>query len=272
MNIELAKQEFEKYLSQYDINDFRTREKIVHTYNVVKTSKYLSEKLGLDKEQTDLAQMIGLLHDIGRFEQLKEYGSFEDYKTMDHAIFGAKILFEEGLIRKFVKEYSYDDIIYAAILNHNKIEIEKAGMNELTLLHSKVIRDSDKIDNFRLQSEIIPEKLLNTSLITLQNEELTSPTYDSLKKGKMVIFSKRKTNIDKWVSLLGLIYDFNFKESLEYIKENEYIKKAMERIEYKNEETARRVEEVTAVANSFLEKQIDKKNIGYSSKDEQPTL
>lgn len=46
----------------------------------------------------------------------------------------------------------------------------------------------------------------------------------------------------------------------------------MERIEYKNEETARRVEEVTAVANSFLEKQIDKKNIGYSSKDEQPTL
>ena len=76
MNIELAKQEFEKYLSQYDINDFRTREKIVHTYNVVKTSKYLSEKLGLDKEQIDLAQMIGLLHDIGRFEQLKEYGSF----------------------------------------------------------------------------------------------------------------------------------------------------------------------------------------------------
>ncbi len=272
MNIELAKQEFEKYLSQYDINDFRTREKIVHTYNVVKTSKYLSEKLGLDKEQIDLAQMIGLLHDIGRFEQLKEYGSFEDYKTMDHAIFGAKILFEEGLIRKFVKEDSYDDIIYAAILNHNKIEIEKAGMNELTLLHSKVIRDSDKIDNFRLQSEIIPEKLLNTSLITLQNEELTSPTYDSLKEGKMVIFSKRKTNIDKWVSLLGLIYDFNFKESLEYIKENEYIKKAMERIEYKNEETARRVEEVTAVANSFLEKQIDKKNVGYSSKNEQPTL
>ena len=88
----------------------------------------------------------------------------------------------------------------------------------------------------------------------------------------MVIFSKRKTNIDKWVSLLGLIYDFNFKESLEYIKENEYIKKAMERIEYKNEETARRVEEVTAVANSFLEKQIDKKNVGYSSKNEQPTL
>ncbi len=258
MDLEFAKRTFEEYLSQYNCNDFRTREKIVHTYNVVKTSKYLAEKLRLDKEQSDLAQIIALLHDIGRFEQLKDFGSFEDYKTMDHAIFGAKILFEEGLIRKFVEEDSYDDIIREAILNHNKLEIEKDRMDELTLFHSKLIRDSDKIDNFRLQSEIEPDKIFNTDLERIEHEALTSPTYDSLMKKQVVIFKERKTNVDKWVSLLGFLYDFNFEQSLEYIKDKDYINRSMSRIDYKDKDTIKRVQEVTEIANQFIDKELNK--------------
>ena len=43
------------------------RLKIVHTYGVVKESTDISARMRLSEEDTTLAKMIALLHDIGRF-------------------------------------------------------------------------------------------------------------------------------------------------------------------------------------------------------------
>ena len=40
------------------------------------------QHLHLSKEDTDLAMLIALLHDIGRFEQWMQYQSFADHKTI----------------------------------------------------------------------------------------------------------------------------------------------------------------------------------------------
>ena len=46
-----------------------------------------------------------LLHDIGRFKQIKLYDNFIDnMENNDHADYGVKILFEENLIRKFIED------------------------------------------------------------------------------------------------------------------------------------------------------------------------
>ena len=36
--------------------------------------------------------VIGLLHDIGRFEQEAQYHTFNDFKSMDHGDYGAEYL------------------------------------------------------------------------------------------------------------------------------------------------------------------------------------
>lgn len=41
-----------------------------------------------------------------------------------HSILGNKILFKNNLIRNFVKDEKYDDIISKAILKHNRLLIE----------------------------------------------------------------------------------------------------------------------------------------------------
>ena len=46
-----------------------------------------------------------MLHDIGRFEQIRRFGTFNDAQSVDHAEFGADLLFKEGLIRKFAEGY-----------------------------------------------------------------------------------------------------------------------------------------------------------------------
>ena len=89
MYYQLAQQEFESYLNGYDRENDRIKLKIIHTYGVVKQAEELAGRMHLSAEDTDLARLIALLHDIGRFEQLKRYDSFEP-GTMDHAAYGVK--------------------------------------------------------------------------------------------------------------------------------------------------------------------------------------
>mgnify|MGYP003178858069 CR=1 FL=1 len=101
MDLSHAVRKFEEYLDHYDRDDDKIRLKITHTYGVVEYSRKIALRLGLPEEDVELAQIIGLLHDIGRFEQIKRFDSFEP-ATMDHAEFGVRILFEEGMIRRFL--------------------------------------------------------------------------------------------------------------------------------------------------------------------------
>ena len=77
MDLQHAKTEFEHYLDGYDRNDDKVHLKIVHTYGVTEYSRQIAERLNLPDEDRELAQLIGLLHDIGRFEQLKRFDSFD---------------------------------------------------------------------------------------------------------------------------------------------------------------------------------------------------
>ena len=99
INLDSAKKAFDKYVSNYDMNDPLISLKYSHTYRVCKESLNIAKSINLDLENTYLAVLIAMLHDIGRFEQARIYQSFNDSKTVDHADLGVKILFEDGLIR-----------------------------------------------------------------------------------------------------------------------------------------------------------------------------
>ena len=115
-----AKNAFSQYLKQYDVSDGSIKMKIKHTYEVIYKSKYIAKALNLEEEDIQLAKLIALLHDIGRFEQIKETKDFSDNKSFDHADYGGHILFNEGFIRNFIEDHQYDELIKIAIINHNK--------------------------------------------------------------------------------------------------------------------------------------------------------
>lgn len=250
-----AQEMFKQYLNQYDIDDGNIKLKIKHTYEVVKKSEYISKGLGLDKENIELAKLIALLHDIGRFEQVKQINDFSDSRSFDHADYGVKVLFEGNLIREFIQDNKYDNIIKKAIYNHNKYKI-KDGLNELELLHSKIIRDADKLDNFRVKEKenfenIFPSKY-NPETI---NYEVVSPkVYKDFMNHQCIKLEDRKTQIDFWVCVIAFIFDLNFDISLQYIRDKNYIDILVDRIEYKNEETKEKMEQIRKCAKEYLER------------------
>jgi len=249
-----AEESFKNYLKDYDVEDGNIKLKIRHTYEVVQKSEYIAKGLNLDGEDIELAKLIGLLHDIGRFEQVKQTSDFIDNDEFDHADYGVKVLFENGMIRDFIDDNKYDDIIKKTIYNHNKYKIEE-GLNEKELLHSKIIRDADKLDNFRVKEKehfrnIFPS-VYNPE--TLEYEKISDNVYDAIMSKQCVKSSDRKTQIDYWICFIGFIFDLNFDISLNYIKEKNYIDIVIDRIDYKNNETKEKMEQIRKVANNFLE-------------------
>ena len=89
---------FEEFYQHYDNSNPKIKERYLHTYRVVDRIEELAISLHLTEEEIELAELIALLHDIGRFEQLSIYHTVNDRKSLDHGEYGVKILFEDGLI------------------------------------------------------------------------------------------------------------------------------------------------------------------------------
>lgn len=255
MNLENAIKKFNDYAHQFEVNDNKVNIKITHTMGVVKISEYIARKLNLSEEDIELAELIGLLHDIGRFEQAVRYDNYDDYDTLDHAELGAEILFKDGFIREFIDTDKYDNIIKKAIKNHNKYEIEE-GMTERELLFTKIIRDADKTDNFDVKQYQDFESLFKSSEQEVQNEKITDEVWNEFLQEKTIISSHRKTNMDKWLSYIAWIYDYNFFPGLQYLKENDCINKVINRLDYKNEVTKERMELAREKANRYINEKL----------------
>lgn len=253
-----AEQVFRKYVSNYDLNDDKIKLKLVHTFGVVNLSEYIAKDLNLDEENIELAKIIALLHDIGRFEQLKQCHTFDNTPENDHAEYGVKVLFENNMIEQFLEDRKYDEIIYNSIKYHNKYKLPEELEGDI-LLHSQLIRDSDKADNFRVKNVETIETLLDISADELGTEKISDIIYEQYMNEELILIPNIKTNMDSWVSYLAFIFDFNFSSGLKYIMENDYLNKAIDRINYTNSETKKRMEEIRKVSLEYIEKRIKNK-------------
>lgn len=258
IDIEKAKKEFKRFLENYKNQEKLGFElKVVHTYQVAQNSKKLAEELKLNPEDIELAELIGLLHDIGRFEELKMLNRFDSIK-FDHAGHGIKMLFEDNLIRKFIEDNQYDEIIKQAIQNHSKFEIPK-DLETRTLLHCKIIRDSDKLDNFRVKLEEKIEAMFPKIVRTkkeLENSEISEPVYESIEKLECVKLKDRKTPLDYLICILAFAFDLNFSVSYQIVKNHDYMNRLIDRFDYKLPETKEKMEEIRRILNRYINEQI----------------
>lgn len=245
-----AKKAFKEYVKKYNPKDEKIKLKIEHIERVSKIAKNIAMQQNLSKEDVELAELIGLLHDIGRFEQAKIYNTFVDKDSINHGEYGVKILFEDGLIREFIETDKYDDIIKLSIINHNKAKIQE-GLTEKQNLHAKIIRDADKTDIFFVLTT--GDKKAIWEKEDLSNDIITDEIYREFIEDRSIDYKNRETSADILVSHFAYVYDFNFKESLKIIKENNYLEKLYKRFTFKDEKTIKRYNEIYRVAKKYLE-------------------
>lgn len=70
-----ASDAFSAYVKNYDITDEKVRLKIEHTHRVCDLCEQIAKASGFGEDEVEIAWLTGLLHDVGRFEQLRRYGT-----------------------------------------------------------------------------------------------------------------------------------------------------------------------------------------------------
>ena len=258
MEFQTACKAFEKYLDEYDREDDKIRLKILHTYEVVKCAEQIATDMGLSREDVELAKIIGLLHDIGRFEQIRRYDSFQ-FTTMDHARYGAGLLFgKKGMIRQFLPEDSFDAIIEKAIEKHSDFALE--GIEDpRTLLHARLIRDADKLDNCRVKIEESIQTLLGLTEEEAGKGLISPKVWQSCLERKSILLSDRVTKVDYWVSYVAQFFDVNFPETCAIILKENYLPLMVHRLTYEEKETTEKMEQLLLNCQLFLEEKLSQK-------------
>ena len=249
MNLENAQKEFLKYTENYDLENERIKAKQTHSLRVMQISKQIAEKLGLSQEEIELATLIGILHDIARFEQYTQYGTYRDLESFDHGDYGAEILQKD--IRKYIETDEFDEIIIKAVKNHNKFKIED-GLTEKEELFSKIVRDADKIDI--LYQGI--ERFWKGKEQEVGNSIISEEAVQQIRSYSQTKRKKEESPIDNVIRSIAFVFDLNFKPSFEILRKEDYINKILNRYDLKDEYTRKTVEEIRQIANNYINNRI----------------
>lgn len=249
-----AKQVFSEYVKNYDYRDEKIRLKIEHTYRVAKLCEQIAVSERLSAEDVDLAWLIGLLHDIGRFEQLRQYNTFIDAESVDHAELGADILFKQGKIREFVMDTDRDELIELAVRCHSLYRLPE-GLSERETMFCDIIRDADKVDILRVNVEFAPEDIYNVSSEVLRNEEVTPEVMQSFFEEHATLRSLKKTSVDHLAGHISLIYELVYPHSVKVMAEQGFLEKMLA-FKSENTNTRGQFKIIADKINAYVEKRL----------------
>lgn len=211
INIDDCIDEFNNYISKFDMHNNKIKQRYEHTFRVMKNAEKIAKSLNLDDEDITLAKLIGLLHDIGRFHQLEKYNTINDKKTIDHASYGVDILFNDHYIEKYTTNKEYYSIIKKSIANHNKLTTEP-NLTNREQLFVNIIRDADKIDILHI--------IERYHELNFKYDGITSKIKEDFYHNISIPYVDITTNSDRVFIYLCYIFDINFDYSFHYIKTN----------------------------------------------------
>ena len=248
LSIQKAREEFDRYVSGYNKDDFKIALKINHSYRTAAYARKIGMAIGVD---ADLAELIGLLHDIGRFEQIRIYNTFCDKESVDHADLGAEILETNNYIEKYCDDKETQKLIIKAVKYHNKYKIaEDIDGEELT--YCKLIRDADKIDILNYMEYENITKLFNFEAIL--KDDISNNVYEEMLASKVVNRYDAKTELDDYMLEVGFVYDVNYDISIELIKKNKSIDKLCDLIKDAKEKD--KIKDIKEHVDEYMDERI----------------
>ncbi|GFI45365.1 hypothetical protein IMSAGC019_00676 [Lachnospiraceae bacterium] len=242
---------FKEYVANYDSSDEKVRLKIGHTIRVSRLCQEIADSLCLPEEEVSLAWLLGMLHDVGRFEQLKNYGTFIDAQSIDHAAYGAELLFGQGRIRDYIDCGKEDGLLEAAVRYHSAYRLP-GEFGPRQKMFCQILRDGDKIDILKVNVDSPLEEIYNVSREELRTCLVSGEVMEAFKEKHAIHRSLKKTPVDNVVGHISLAYELAYPRSVALIKEQGYLKKLME-FQSENPGTEEQFRQIREAMGQYLE-------------------
>ena len=225
-----------QYMKSFYSDDAEVQQGILikekHTGYVTANCVELAKFLKLSTHDTQLAEIIGLFHDVGRFRQYSIYKTFNDADSEDHADLALKVIDE----LEFFNELAAQDfeIVKFAIQNHNKKTVAPTN-DDRKILFAKIIRDADKLDIYRVLEPFLAQANADKMPNFIKSKgnlvaEISPDFVENFVTGKQADYRKIRTNGDRKIVRLMWLYDINFSWTMQKIVERGYIEKIVENL------------------------------------------
>ena len=226
-NKEQAKDVFLRYAEQYDTNNILIHHKVEHTLRVADLSERYAKALGMKAGDRYFAWFLGLLHDIGRFEQARRFGTFVDSQSVDHAELSGDILFRDGLIDRFPNEGLPADcrpMAEIAVRQHNKLRLQET-LDARTRCFAELLRDADKTDIFRVIAGIPFEDRIGSSRASFRDTGEASPEVMAcVAEHRCVPGGLRHSHFEGRVAHCCMAFELVFEESRRTVREEGWLR------------------------------------------------
>jgi len=213
-----------------DYIDANLKLKEIHTEYVCREARFIAEKAGLGESDVLIAEAVGLMHDVGRFEQFQKYQTYADRKSVDHSELAVEIIEKENVLAEL--DAADKEAIIVAVKLHSQIRLPE-NLDENTLLHCQIIRDADKLDIYRVLLEKYKMHLADPEGFRLELEHPDDDYYseemiESLMNEKQIDYGQLRTLNDMKLLLLAMVYDINFRPTFAKIKEQGYLQEIID--------------------------------------------
>jgi putative nucleotidyltransferase with HDIG domain len=248
---------FEEYVQGFltgnQESDINVELKKNHTIRVRDAIIDVGKSISLNEEERSIAEACAILHDIGRFEQHKKYGTFADAKSENHAALGVNIIRDHNALRDFSVECR--EIIIRSVGCHNMPEIP-SGFKSDSLEFLKLIRDADKIDILFVVTEYYMNYASGSNRVLElhlpDTEAISDEVFKPLSSGRIAQVKNLRSLNDFKIYQMGWVYDLNYRRSMQIIRERQYLEMLRKALPAESD----RADQIYRVTNNYLDKKL----------------
>lgn len=206
---------FSAYAKNYDFDDPMIALKYNHSLSVANLCYEIASSLMMSEEEKLLSYFIGLVHEIGSFENWKKTKTYQDVNTTK------QILFNEKLITKFGADKSDEKIAMLTIdgLNKNNEDQiknyckkfkESEKKFEQIITHKNILKDANILDLFGM----IKRKSLPVVHAKTTKQTLSKAILKQFKEEDKVNADNVQSKLDQVVYFLSLYFDLKYTHSI----------------------------------------------------------
>lgn len=195
--------------------------KRLHTLHVFANARHIAAQEGFSPELARICALAALYHDLARFDQYLQYGTFKDAKSRNHGSWGVQLLKK---LQRFVDEPKHiRNAVFTAIGLHNRAALPAALAGDAKLA-TMTIRDADKLDILRVMAEHLsaPGPYNPTVILGLPDDAgLYGEKVLAAALGHKPALYADLRSVNDFRLLLGTwIYDMNFTASKSMFRRN----------------------------------------------------
>lgn len=216
---------FDAYVNEFLDGDERSVSmlelKRKHSVLVAGHCRDIAAGLGWPPEDVIVSEAMGILHDIARFSQFAEYGTFQDAVSINHGERGCEIAAGLELVSGLPPDRRKQ--LLDGIRHHNARSIP-ASIDASSLPYLKLIRDADKLDIYRIMSETLASsglaRHLTSALQVEGTDTITAAALADIRARTSVDNSHITSAGDFLLMQLSWVYDINYPQALRLLRES----------------------------------------------------